>query len=465
MSKNKKYEQLAEDIINLVGGKENIKFFTHCITRLRFVVKDRGLVDIDRLNKLDIAGCQWAGDQLQVIVGTSVGSVYDIICEKTGMEKKDRIDDDFENKNKEKLSIKKIPGMIVTAFSECMTPLVPYIIVIGMFSAIYAVIGPSGLSLVAEDSDVYQLCYSVAQAGFYFLPMAVAYSGSKRFGANPMLALMLAALMLYPNFIELVQGGDFTAFGIPVTAATYSGQVVPMILATWIMSYIERGLKKYMPEFLKTVLLGTLVILIMLPITLCVLAPFGYLLGEGLSSVLLSLYEIAGPLATAIIGAVWLLIIIPGMHSTLGTVALMTLISEGSEYIVLPVIFAMCFIAAAANLGVIVKTKDRKERELSIAGLVPILLGGVVEPSLYGIYIKRKKVFLSIAVGHAVTGLIMGILHVGVFAFSSSNFLAFMGYLAGGTSNMISAAIAIVAGCITTFALVLILGVESKKSE
>ncbi len=464
MKNKKNYEQLAGQILTLVGGKDNITFFAHCMTRLRFNVKDKGLVKEEEIDQLEgLAGCQWTGEQFQVIIGDAVNSVYEAVCQLGGFQQEEAIDENLDGVKKEKFSVKQIPGRIIEVLSACMTPILPLLLTVGLLCSIYSVIGPGCLNLVSAESDIYRLLYNVAQAGLFFLPVSVTLSASKKFGCNTMYALMIIFAMMYPDFSAILSAGGFTVYGIPVYPTSYSGQVFQAILICWVMSYVEKGFKKILPEFLKTSFLGLLVVLVMLPISLCLLAPAGYVLGTGIADILMWIHGVAGPVGTALVGATWMLLIVVGMHMPLGMVAGITLMTTGMEGTVLPVTMGTAFLAAAVNVAVLLKTKAKKEKELAASGLISILLGGIVEPSLYGIYLKHKKVLISYIIGHTVMGFLIGLLHVYVYVPTGSNFLAILSYLGADSGNLIRAILSIAAGCAVIIALIMIFGVEDKK--
>lgn len=461
----KNYEDLAKKVLELVGGEENVTFFTHCMTRLRFNVKDKGLVDVDALDNVDgFAGALWAGDQLQIIVGTAVNSVYDSIIKISNLKSNEGVEEQLDEV-KEPFSLKKLPKNIIDSLAGCMTQLVPYLIVIGMFSAVYSLIGPSGFSLVGEKNNVYQLFYWVAQAGFYFMPIAVAYAASKKFGCNQLMALFLAAVLLYPDLMTVIQAGKFTCWRIPVSKFTFSNQVLPMILACWTMAYVEKLVNKFMPEVLKTVLSHTVVMIIMLPITMCLFAPLGTWLGDILSIVFNGLYNLNAPIALAVFGFIYVVTIIPGMHQVVALGAFMDFMAKGVNYSLFPVTFIIAFFTTVANIAIVIRTKDTKLKEIATAGAISSIIGGVTEPTIYTILLKYKKVMLAVMTGMGVSGFLMGIFHVGVYAFSSSNFLAILGFVAGGTSNLIHALISLIVGLVITFIMVLVFGYDSSVRE
>lgn len=464
MKNKKNYDQLAAQVLELMGGKDNITFFAHCMTRLRFNVKDKGLVKEKEIDSLEgLVGCQWNGEQFQIIVGDTVNSVYDAVCKKGGFLAEKAVDEDPDSSGKEKLTLKQVPNRVIETLSACMTPILPLLLTVGLLCAVYSIIGPSCLNLVSAESDIYRLLFYVSQAGLYFLPISVTITASKKFGCNTMYALMITFAMLYPDFSAVIAEGNFTIYGIPVYPTTYSGQILQAILICWIMSYVEGFFKKVLPEVLKTTFLGILTLLVMLPVSFCLLAPAGYIVGDGISKFLVGVYNFAGPLGTALVGLCWVPLIIAGMHMPLGMFAGITLITTGVESTVMPVTLALIGVAPAVNAAVFLKTKDKKEKELSVSGLVSILLGGVVEPSLYGIYLKHKKVLVSCLAGHAAAGFMMGLLHVSVYVPTSSNFLAMIGYIGPTADNLIKAIIAILVGMAVAFGMIMVLGVEDKK--
>lgn len=463
-NKKKNYDQLADRILELMGNKENITFFAHCMTRLRFNVKDKGLVKEDEIDKLEeLAGCLWSGEQFQIIVGDAVNSVYDAVCKKGGFQEEEAIDEELDGAVNEKLTFKQVPIRVVETLAGCMMPILPLLLTAGLIAAVNSIIGPDCLNLVTEESDIYRLLFNVYQAALYFLPVSVTITASKKFGCNTMYALMIVFAMMYPDFVAIISEGGFRIYGIPVYPSSYSGQILQGILICWFMSYVERFFKKILPEFLKTTLLGILTVLVMLPISFCLLAPAGYFIGDVICKFLVAVYNVAGPLGTALVGLCWMPLIIAGMHLPLGTLAGIAMYTVGTESVVLPTTMALAFLSATMNVGILIKTKDKKEKELCVSGLVSILLGGIVEPSLYGIYLKHKRVFPILLLGHTVTGFMMGLLHVSVNVPSTSNFLAILAYLGADMGNLVRAVIAILIGMAVIFGLIMVLGVDDKK--
>lgn len=300
------YEKTAASILELAGGKANISAVTHCVTRLRLTPKDRGLVDDEAIKKLDgVIGTKNVGTQYQVIIGQDVEYVYKNFCKQAGMEETAIVEaSENDEKPKEKMTIKKVVGSVVDAIGACVTPMLPIITAAAIIKLIASLLGPSMLNVLPETSEFMRLLALVGDAGFYFFPVYVAYSGAKRFGANIPMALFIAGILLHPSLIDIVNAGEaFHVYGIPMTLTTYSSNFISMLLITWAMSYVEKGLNKIIPNSLRALLFPVLLIFIMLPISLCVLGPLGAIIGKGIADAIVALHTVFGPITIGIVGA------------------------------------------------------------------------------------------------------------------------------------------------------------------
>ena len=268
-TKINKYQAMAGQILDLVGGKENIRTFAHCMTRLRFNVKDKGLVDTDKIGKLPgCMGTQWANDQLQVIIGQSVDQAYDAICEAGGLQKEAGIEENLDAGKKKKITLLTI----CEGISGCIVPLIPLFMASGLIKVVLVLANLVGL--LPTDSSTYTVLTYASDAALYFLPVIIGYTAAKKFGADPSLAMGLCALLVYPNFATALTGETpVTLFGIPVYSATYSNMMFPSIMVVFVLGYVERFFKKYVPEVLRVMLVPLLTFLVMLPLSLCLIAP------------------------------------------------------------------------------------------------------------------------------------------------------------------------------------------------
>ena len=268
---------------------------------------------------------------------------------------------------------------------------------------------------------------------------------------------------MYPDLVSAISSESFNLFGIKPIAYTLNGQLIPVILMCLILSYVEKWLNKVLPNSLKFVFSGFLSLLIMIPLTIYILTPFGVILGSVIAMPISLLGKLSPALVTCIAGGLWVLFISMGMHAALAALFIMDFYVTGVNYSLLPVVFSLGYIGAANDLAIYLKSKDPEIKKLASSGIASQILGGIVEPSLYGIYLKNPNTLLSICLGMAACGLVMGVLHVGVFAFTSGNFLGVTAFMAGGMDNFLRAIPGILVGMAVAFTTVMVLGVEKKK--
>lgn len=398
MAKKNKFDELAEKIIELIGGKENIQYATHCITRLRFNLKDKGRIKEEEIKGLKgTLGCQWSGDQFQIIIGADVADAYDVICAKIGIAKEDAIDENLDAENlgkKKKFSI----GLIFDTIVGCIVPLIPILIGCGCVKIVLLLGVQCGL--LSETSSTYSILTFVGDAGFYFLPVFVGATAAKKFGANMALGMLIGAIFIHPSFIQMITDGtSMNIYGIPIYATSYTSTIFPALLSVWIMSYIEKFIAKHSPKALRTIIEPLLTILIMLPIALCVLGPIGSFLGTYLSKMLIWLYDTTGFLGVGILAVIWPYMVMTGMHTAFATYSVNAFAINGYEPILLTANIIANINQSAAALGVAIKTKNQDVRSLGISSAITAVVGGVTEPAMYGITLKYKKPMYAAMIG------------------------------------------------------------------
>ena len=233
---SKKYDELADQIIDSVGGKQNIGRCFHCMTRLRFNLKDSGLADVENIKKLGVIGAQFSGEQLQIIIGNEVKEVYEAVCKKTGLNTEKAIDEDLDSGKKEKLTVKGVLNKVADGVVGCVAPLLTILIGSGLLKAVVMVAQNFG---VAADAPTLTGLSFIADSAFYFMPAFLGGFAAKKFGANIALGMMLGASLIHPTFIENVASGNpGSIYGLPIYAASYSSTVVPAILSVWVMSIV-----------------------------------------------------------------------------------------------------------------------------------------------------------------------------------------------------------------------------------
>lgn len=458
MAKNKKYDVLADEILHLVGGKENIKFLTHCMTRLRFNVKDKGLVKIDEIDQLaGVVGSRWVGDQLQIIIGQTVEDVYSLICEKAGLEKESAID--VEESKKSKFSL----NTLFDAISGCITPVIPVLVGAGMIKVVVLLGELTGL--LATGSNTHNILSFVGDAGFYFLPIMVGASSAKKFGANQYLGMLMGGILVYPELVNLMgEGASLSVFGLPIFATYYPYSIFTSILIVVVMSYIEKFIAKHSHEAIRSITEPLFTILIMIPLSLCLLAPLGAIVGTYFTDGILWLYQTTGFLSVALLAAVIPFVVMTGMHSAFDPYLIQAYAKSGSEPIGSVVFFINNFNQGAASAAVAVCTKDVKLKAIAASGAITAIVGGVCEPAMYGVNLRLKKPMYASMIGSAVAGAYVGLTHVLSYAYPGNAALfGMLTFVGPDKMNLVNFIIGMVLGIIVTFVATIVLVKRDKE--
>lgn len=447
------YSVTAKELIKKLGGEKNVDSLTHCMTRLRFVLKDENGIDDKAVENIPgVMGIMKKGGQYQVIIGNNVAKCYSEINKLYGFS-------DTVSANGKK--VKRNPVTVALDFiSGCMTPMIPAIIAGGLIKVLLVVLGPSLLNVISATGDTYIIMNAIGDAAFYFLPVFIAVTASKKLGCNTYLAIMVAAMLLYPDLITLLGGEAPTKlFGfIPVIHGSYSSSVIPAMLATILLKYVEKLVDKITPEWSKNFLKPLLIVLITAPITLCLLAPLGLVIGNGLQFVLNYIYNFAPWLAMALFAAFMPFIVMTGMHWAFVPAALLAISNPGYELMLLPAMLASNIAQAGATFAVAVKTKDSKMRQIAIPAGISALLAGVTEPAMYGVTLKLKKPMYAACIAGGVGGVIMGIVKLKAYAFATPCLTAIVQFISpDGGKNMLFACIIAALSFVLSFVLALIM--------
>lgn len=457
----REYENLSKQIIELVGGKENISGLTHCVSRLRFTLHDHAKADTEAIKKLEgVVGCNDTGAQFQVIIGLHVKAVYQEVSSQLGG---DAPKADVPAQKK-KFSIGGVLNGALTALVASVVPVLPVVVVYGLSQLLILIL--SGTGLMPEGSGAYQIITLVANGALYFLPVFVAFSASKHFGANTVLSLLLATALVSPTFIEMVSGGapiDF--FGIPVAAVDYTNTIVPVILLVWILNYVEKLFKRLIPKSLNLLLVPFLTVVVMIPLTFCLLAPLGYYLGTAITGVLYWLHDVMGPIGTAVLAAVYNPLILTGMHHTVGIMGLAAYTEYGYETFVYVATSATIFSTLGTIVAFLIRSKKKENKQLGKSTLFMNGILGLSEPTIYGILVPYKTAFLAQMLGAFAGGLYLGITGVKSYMVAAAGILCLTNFVTGDTANMIQALIGLVIAFAVSFGALMILGVKENAGE
>lgn len=468
MANKEKYAELADKVLDLIGGKENIEFFTHCVTRLRFNLKDQSLAKKEEIEKIPgVIGCQWQNGQLQIIIGQAVGDAYKLICQKGGITEANAIDENLDSqaeKGKKKITVGGIIGGILDGISGCLTPAIPLLIGCGMIKVIVLILETFGL--VGAESATYQILSFVGDAGFYFLPVIVGGNAAKKFGVNVGLGMVIGAMLIYPSFVSGVAGGTaFSFLGIPIYGASYTSTIFPVILCVWVMAPIEKFFAKHSPASLRSIIEPLCTLLIMIPLAFCLLAPAGAFLGNYVSTFVIWLYDTIGFVGVAVLSAAMPFLIMTGMHSAFVPYLLQMFGSVGYE----PIFFTALVISninqGASALAVAVKTKDKNIRSTGLSSAITAIVAGVTEPAMYGINLKLKKPMLGAMIGSAIAGAFAGLMKVYIYAFAgASSVIAIPCFISENHMNVVWLCVSIVIGIVATFITTFILYKDEKNA-
>ena len=378
----KDYAKTADTLIAALGGKDNITRLFHCMTRLRFYVKDRSKINEKEILKLsEISGVNWHEDQFQVIAGNEVNAVY------KALEDKGVPTDDAPAANSD--SSKSVVSKVIDAITGCMTPMIPALTAAGMIKVVLSLL--TTFHLVSETSSTYQVISFIGDVTFYFMPFLIAANAAKVFRVNQSLALFIAGVYLSPTFVTMVAGdAAITLFGLPITKATYSYSVIPVILMVWITHYIEILVDKITPKMVKLILNPTLVILISAPIALIVVGPIGTIIGNGLAVAINFLSVKLGFIIVGILAATFPFIVMTGMHHALTPIGLNAIATGGTDTLIFVSQVCSNLAQSGASLAVAVRSKDSNMKQLASAAGVSALMG-ITEPALYGVTLKLKR--------------------------------------------------------------------------
>lgn len=389
--------QLSKEILTLVGGEENVEQVIHCMTRLRFNLHDDKKAQKEQLQKTDgVMGVMESGGQFQVIIGNDVANVYKSLV--SNMSKAPQSETGASSGSKKKQNpISKLFDFIAGMF----TPILPAITGAGMIKGIIAIL--VALNWMSDKSQTYTILAAIGDGAFYFLPIILAVSAAKKLGSNMYIGAAIGASILHPTITALLASNVKVSFiGLPVTAATYASTVIPIILAVWLASYVEKFIDKYTHASLKLLVVPTLTLLIIVPVTLIAVGPLGAIIGDSLSGGISWLFENTGAFAGLLLGGTFSLIIITGMHYALLPIMIGSIATLGYDYMI-PIMAAANLAQAGAALGVFLKSKNAKIKTLAFSTSLTGIMG-VTEPAMYGVNMRFKKPFIAALIGGAVGG-------------------------------------------------------------
>lgn len=452
------YKKVGIQILELVGGTENVRRLTHCATRLRFEFNDMSKVKVKEIENLNgVISVVNKGGQFQVVIGNEVQQAYRVIINKLG---KTSENNKSSRENKEKGSLL---SRFISVISTTFTPMIPAITGAGMIKAVLAILTLTGL--LSSDSQTYYLLNTIADAAFFFMPVLLAYGAAMKFECSPILAMTLAGVLLHPNLSSLLASGEAVKFlGISVRLTDYAGSVLPIIITVWIMSYIERFADRVSPSIIKFFTKPLIVLLLTAPLALIVIGPFGTYLNDLVAAGAEIINSKASWLIPFLMGAFQPALVVTGTAWAMTPIATMQLTNSGAEMINGPGMLASNIAQGAATLCVAVKSKNKNLKQLAASsGLTAVL--GITEPSLYGVTLKLKKPLIAAMIGGGCAGIYAGISGLVRYAFVSPGLAALPAFIGENPMNIVHALITCAIAFVVTFAVTWIIGFEDPVEE
>lgn len=458
------YKKLAKDIVANVGGEDNIQVVNHCMTRLRFNLKDNSKPDKKVLEGLEgVLGVVYAGDQYMVILGQHLLPTYEEIVNNYHVKAGESIDenlDDLSN-TKEPLSFKNAGGRLIGFISSSVTPLIPGLIAGGMLKVVLLLV-VTFLSPEFAESSSHQLLSAIADAPFYFMPLIVAYGAATKLGGTPVYSIVAAAALLHGNYTGLVTEAatNVNLFGINVPLLSYGTSLLPALLIAVVAYYAEKYLNKIVPGIFRSVFVGMGTVLIAGGLAFIVLGPLGNMLGQVIASVFMFLSGTIGPIAVGLLAAALPWMVMTGMHTAIAPFMPQLLVNPGYDAIIRPAFILHNMAEGGANLGVAARTKNAKLRSECISLAIGCIVAGVTEPAIYGVNLKYRKPMYGVMAGGFVGGVVASLLGARVYIMGYSNLLALPIF----QETVMAIVIGIVATIVTAAVVTYMLGIDETES-
>lgn len=391
------YRKTAELLVKELGGDENISNAAHCATRLRFILKDESIVNKEKVSKIPgVITTVQAGGQFQVVIGNHVKDAYNFVMELI------TVDENSAGSSNKKVGIF---SRIIDVISSIFAPFLYTLAACGILQGILGIL--VALDAIDTNGGTYQILNFVSWTAFTFLPVLISITASKKFGMNTFVAVVIACALVCPDYIAMVNAGEPVRFlGLPVQLLSYTSSVIPIILSVWIASYVEKFFNKILPIVIRSLFSAMFTIAIMVPLTLLAFGPIGNTIGGAIGDAYNFLYNLSPIVAGAIVGGVWEILVIFGVHWGITPVTVGNYTTLGYDTFT-GLQASAVFSQAGATLGVFLKTKNKEMKKVSASAAVTGLFG-ITEPAIYGVNLRLKKPMICGCIAGAVGGAIAG---------------------------------------------------------
>lgn len=466
------YKKLGKDILVQIGGKENILSISHCVTRVRFVLKDEKKANDNAIKQMQgVLDVVKQGGQYQVVIGPSVKKVYDVLIKETGLSE-ETLDDSQANQENDKNLLTKALGLVSSIF----IPILGILSGTGMIKAMLALISVFGL--LSDTDGTYIILNALSDVLFYFFPVAIGWSAAKRFGIKEIYGIVLGAFLVYPSIVAAATGESthtlfsgtifsmnyqLTFLGIPVALQNYASTVIPIIVIVWIASYVYKFFDTYIPDVLKMVFVPFFTLIVTGVTSLIIIGPISIVFQNILSNTVSWLINLNTGIAGFLLGAFWSILVMFGLHWAVIPFFAINVAQYGYD-IINPLIFSGAPAILGATIGVAIRTRNKDTRAVSTAAAVSSFFG-VSEPALYGILIPRKWVLITCLSGAGIGGAIAGLAGSKLYTFGAHGLLGLPTFInpQGIDSGFIGLCISGVVAF--AFALISALIIGDKKNE
>lgn len=444
------YRELADDIITGVGGRENILSVIHCATRLRFKLKDSHKARTTELkNNPGVIMVVESGGQYQVIIGSHVADVYRELVARYNLENQNDVAEFAEPQS--------LFARFIDLVSGIFTPFLGVMIATGIIKGLLAL--ALVLNVMDEQGGSYKVLFVASDGLFYFLPILLGYSAGKKFDGNPFVSMAIATALVHPLMFEVLQqqqqGNALTFLGIPLEILNYSSSVIPIIFAAWVASRIERWVYPRSPDAVRNFTTPLICLLITVPLTFLVIGPAATWLSRLLAEGYLWIYNLNPMMAGLVIGAIWQVCVIFGLHWGLVPIMINNLANFGHDTL-LPLLLPAVLGQAGAVLGVFLRTHEAKLKATAGSAFTASLFG-ITEPAVYGVTLPHRRPFIFGCIGGALGAAILGHWHTAIYSFGFANIFTFIqvvpssGIDASVLASFVGAAVALIFACLTTY--------------
>lgn len=454
------YSKLARSIIAGIGGKENVVSLIHCMTRLRFMLKDESIVNDEAVKKINgVMGVMKKAGQYQIIIGNDVADVYNELNRIGGFSNETVRQETQADQHR------NIFSMLMDTISGIMTPVIPALIGAAMIKVLLTLLPMIGI--LSTEGNTYSLLSVMGDGAFYFMPVLIAISAAKKFGTNTFHATTIALIMLHPNFTSMMSAAheakETVKFlgVVPVTYAFYAYSVIPIILCVWSLKYVEKLVDKITPVVTKNFLKLLLIVLIEAPIALIVLGPLGAICGNVLSTAIYFVHDKLGFLAIGLVAGIYPFVVMAGMHHAFTPIKLGMIASAGFENFICIGELCSNMAQGAASLAVAIRTKNKEFKQVAGSTAFSALFAGITEPALYGVTLRLKRPMMGACIGAAAGGLFGGFFQMKCFGVATPAIVTIVQYVEQGRpSSLLIAALTILLTTVVTVIATLIIGFE-----